>query len=761
MELVLQCAQSLTKTNTGALLAVSRQNGRVVETCCFSDADFELHLGWKAADVQGRLLWEKCMEGEESDLKQRWEFVVASANEDSTRLRPLQELEVSRRHRFGYLVKTRLLPLCQDSEKQVIFLYETPKTPLGVSAQSLMEADERKVFKYMARLSEVLNLGVWEWEKDSGAIWWSPKLYELFGRDPALGPMKTDEFNSNLHPDDSKHYLDSAQRSVSEGDCQIRAVRLRRADGTWWYAMAHLYAEKGDSDDVVSMWGIFFDDTKRSERERDVQFARERAKIAEEVNTQQQHFISYVFHEIRNPLGLVSLGLGSLADIPEISRLESFQEVFQSMDASIKIATDLLNNMIDLSRLEDGIFSMNEELVFCADVLDNASISHQAMARQKGVEIKVECCEETRQKAVVKGDRFRLLQVLMNLTGNALKFTGEGGILILSCELLTSKELVEQKSDQTWVGSIPSPSSEDEVGNGTYENQTYAVMSVEDTASGIQKDKILDLFKPFQQINALDKQRGRGAGIGLAICRRIAELHAGLILVESEIGKGSKFSIVLPSIPEHAVPERFDAISRSMSVDVTSAQPLTPLSKDSSTSSASLPGKKRFRTSESEVLKGIEIIVVEDDPIISRLLSQRLKKRGAVNVRPLPNGRELIKYLQHNTTSPRTFILLDDYMPVMTGTEVLKHVRVKKEIPFQGKIIVCSGNAAREEVAEFMKLGADSFMSKPISVDELEDNISHQLGIDGPRKRIRSMNSDESLDELKEEEDKNRNRNRT
>ena len=265
---------------------------------------------------------------------------------------------------------------------------------------------------------------------------------------------------------------------------------------------ASLLVVKSDFDDLL---------LERDRRERELDAARERA---EEVNRLQARFLANVSHEIRTPLNAV-LGMGELlGDTPLDSRQ---QDLLRTLRQSAQGLLGVINDILDLSRMEAGEFRLSQEPFDLSSVLDEVGAMIGYLASTRGLDFRL-----TRDRALprgLSGDPVRLRQILINLAGNAVKFTEEGVVQV-------------RAEHRPGVGP----------------NASVLVLEVEDSGPGIPPEKVDELFRPFKQLDGSFTRRHGGTGLGLAIARNLAERMGGTITVHPAPVRGTifRFEAVFP-----------------------------------------------------------------------------------------------------------------------------------------------------------------------------------------------------------------------
>lgn len=253
-----------------------------------------------------------------------------------------------------------------------------------------------------------------------------------------------------------------------------------------------------------------------TERERLLQSVQEARDAAEKANQLKDEFLATLSHELRNPLNVI-LGYSELLlRMREIEQSPRLVQMGEALRRNAQSQSQLINDLLDLSRLQRGKISLNQETVSLPAIIDNAVETVRADAATKGVEIKLQPSE---QLLLVEGDRLRLQQIAWNILNNAVKFTPSGGRIEIA--LLNEGD--------------------------------NAAFAVKDTGQGIDPSFLPHVFEMFRQADGSNRRRHGGLGIGLALVRQLAQLHGGTISAESEgPNKGSRFTVRLPLLRETA-----------------------------------------------------------------------------------------------------------------------------------------------------------------------------------------------------------------
>ena len=375
------------------------------------------------------------------------------------------------------------------------------------------------------------------------------------------------------------------------------------------------------------------DVTERKRAERDILLLAEEARLA---NAAKSEFLSRMSHELRTPLNAI-LGFGQILQLEPLDD-EQGEAVEHILNAGRHLLS-LINEVLDISQVESGRFALSLEPVRIADIVDEAVQIVSPLADERDAAIRVEEPEAT--APLVLADHQRLLQVVLNLLGNAVKYNRRGGAVRIAWE-----------SDATRVR-----------------------LHVTDDGPGIPADQVDEIFAPFARAGA-SAGSIEGTGLGLAVAQALVEAMGGMISVQSEVGKGSRFTVELEAAPE---PE------------------------------------ERFPDTPPRAHAGFTVLHI-DDNARSRALVKRVADR-------LPTATVIAADsagagLHAATTHHPDAILLDIHLAGGSGYDVLEQLRSSPEtgdIP----VVVLSADTTRSALDRAIELGALAFLTKPIDGDRL------------------------------------------
>lgn len=396
----------------------------------------------------------------------------------------------------------------------------------------------------------------------------------------------------------------------------------------------------------------------------------------------KSEFLASMSHELRTPLNSI-LGFSDLLQRQRVGTLSSRQLLHvQAIERSGQHLLQLINDILDLSKIEAGKADLELAPVLMHELCNPCLKMIQPRAEKKRLAVSLEL--DCRLQEVFLDER-RVRQMLINLLSNAIKFTPEGGTIKLGGRLAYGCQLKQEfRPDRSPINcSTP-----------------YLCLEVADNGIGIAQDKLHLLFRPFQQIDSSLARRHEGTGLGLALTKRLAELHGGTVSVESRENQGSTFRVWLPL------------------TEMRSNQQVNRRGSEGKTSAASSLNPAHPRTDAKRIL------VVEDQPFNQMLLSEALELEGYA-VDWIQEGQMMLERLSSAWVTPESLphlILMDIQLPGVDGFELIRQLKAHplwQNVP----VIAVTAMAMAGDRERCLSAGADDYLSKPLDLEKLINTV--------------------------------------
>jgi len=422
---------------------------------------------------------------------------------------------------------------------------------------------------------------------------------------------------------------------------------------------------------------------KQSEQLRqDIEIARKTADI-------KQQFFANISHEIRNPLSSI-VGMSDLLLKSEMPNDQ--KQMCKTIMTSADSIMNLINDILDISRIEAGKMSLSPEKFSLYEMLDSVKLIFNPQANAKGIEIVYDIPDNLPEEII--SDDKRLMQIISNLMTNAIKFTEEGDVML-------KISMVEKIAENDYIIKI----------------------EIKDSGIGIDEKDIPKLFKSFSQIQSNVSKKATGSGLGLAISKHLTDLLGGEIGVISKPGEGSKFwftfrSMLDQDIKEHKQEEAIEELVQGIDL---------------------------------EDITGSSLLLVEDKQVNQKVLTLMLEKLGCTVV-VADNGKNALEIYQESEINAFDIfgkikfdlILMDINMPVMDGEEATRLLKQNfLNIP---PIIGLTANVEKKDIDRYKSIGMDDVLSKPIKFDELEKKLSYWLGVNKDKQLRKELELIDAVD---------------
>lgn len=442
-------------------------------------------------------------------------------------------------------------------------------------------------------------------------------------------------------------------------------------------------------------FGIYTDITGRKQVETDLTGARDHALEATRLKSE---FLATMSHEIRTPMNAI-LGMAELLQGAPLN--EEQNDCLRTLHQSGKSLLHIIDDILDLSKMEAGKLHIERVDFRLREVVEAVLDALTPGARQKRISLMSYVAPEI--PPVLQGDPGRIRQVLINLVGNAIKFTGQGSV--------TVRAILELGDD----------------------TQSTVRISVTDTGIGITEQSAKKLFQPFTQADGSTTRKHGGTGLGLSICRNLVNMMGGEIGVESEPGKGSTFWVTVSLM--HGAPQH-DALPGGGLPDGDDARPggtgSAGLRKydggETGKASGAVAQPPAGAAPEEGASAPYLVLLAEDNAVNRKLALMQLRKLG-YQAHVAESGRAVLDAMQ---SARYDLILMDCQMPEMDGYESTRAIRAAEQpggvrVP----IIAMTANAMQGDKERCLEAGMDDYLAKPIAIETLREKLAHWLKAPG------------------------------
>lgn len=407
-----------------------------------------------------------------------------------------------------------------DDRKQILWMqwrihqYGSDLYCLGhdITAAKISEASLKRHERELSEAQALAQMGHWRWVVGSAKLEWSDQIYKIFGVDPAQFTPTLDNANSLLHRRDIGHMMQAFQRAIIEQNDYDIDFRVLRENGTVAYVRCEGRCELDEDGDVIALYGVMQDITEQTEYAMELRKAKD---SAEQAYASKSRFLANMSHELRTPLNAI-IGFSDMLERQMLGPLgnDKYIEYSGNIKSSGEHLLDLITDILDMSKIEAGKYDLDLEDIALGNVVGTAMKMIESRAGEGLITMENMIMDDGPD---IVADRRAVMQIMLNVLSNAVKFTEPGGKITTTIE----------------------------------EFDNHVTIKVTDTGIGIPANKLSAVLLPFEQVSTAFTRNHEGSGLGLAITKELAELHGGMISLESKEGEGTTANIRLPKNARH------------------------------------------------------------------------------------------------------------------------------------------------------------------------------------------------------------------
>jgi PAS domain S-box-containing protein len=531
--------------------------------------------------------------------------------------------------------------LRSGSGKFVMFLRD-------ISERKKNEAAFKDINERLTLATSVAQTGIWDWDVVNNVLVWNDQMFELYGKSADEKDASIEMWRSSIHPLDREKVMvevDLALKGVIEFNSEFRIVH---PNGIIKHLRVLSKVYRNDKDTAIRMIGMNWDITMEKETQLELRNA---IDAADHANRSKSEFIANMSHEIRTPLNAV-IGFSELLET--ISQDNKQKQYINSIMTAGKSLLRIINDILDMSKIEAGMMKVQYEPMQLSPVFEEIRQIFNQRIEEKGLKLIFKFQQDLPETLYL--DEIRLRQVLLNIVGNAVKFTDSGSIEVK----VSATNISEAKPDTTDVE-----------------------ITITDSGIGIPPEDQKVIFEPFRQRSGQNAAKYGGTGLGLSISKKMAELMNGELSVESQPGKGASFKLKLHNV-------KFLRADRKRVIKV---------------------------GSESSLIHSFvkcTVLVADDIESNRQMLKEHLVNAG-LDVLEVEDGEAAVAVA---TEKKPQLIFMDIRMPGMSGIDAMKKLREYNEFK-ETPIIALSASNYLDEIKKDDQYVFDEYIPKPVEVDTL------------------------------------------
>lgn len=539
----------------------------------------------------------------------------------------------------------------QRAQQESAALIEQQRSEIALLKQQLNDFQRQKIDyeaseKYRG-IIENMELGLLEVDLEGKIIKAYPRFCEMLGYQPH--ELAGQSANEILLPPEYFPILQQQSKDREQGKAGVYEIQVLHKNGARVWVLISGAPIVDLQGNIVGTIGIHYDITNQKNLQHDLEIARQRAEDSQRA---EQQFLANMSHEIRTPLNAI-IGMSHLLNDTELSREQT--EYLEVLQSSANILYSLISDLLDITKIQAGKLEIIEKEFHLPTLIKSMQRTIQGKVLNKPVEVSASVAPSLDN--LLRGDDLLLNQMLLNIMGNATKFTEEGFITLQAKELSRKGSLVTVE------------------------------FSISDTGIGIPEDKLDLIFQSFRQVDGDIKRKFGGTGLGLTIVKQLVEAQDGTIVVESALGRGTKFIITL-TYEDTYKPYQEEKI-------------------------------KVSETIEKQLWIYNRVLIVEDNFMNQKYISSLLKKWN-IPYDIAFNGRE---GFERATAQKYDLIFMDIQMPEMDGYEATIAIRNSANLNQHTPIIALTASALTSEKDVAFNAGMNDFLTKPFKPAQLYEKL--------------------------------------
>lgn len=382
----------------------------------------------------------------------------------------------------------------------------------NISEIKLQKEALSKREKQLCEAESIGRMGHWHWAIGEEDMEWSDEIYRIFGVEKGHFKPTLHAMNGMVKRADIARVNQAFQRALIEENDYDMEFQIRRPSDEVRYIRCEGRCGRDEQGEVVALYGIMQDMTERMMYEKELRAAKEGAERAYAAKTQ---FLANMSHELRTPLNAI-IGFSEMIEQQLLGPIgtEKYLEYIGGIRESGTHLLDLISDILDMSKIEAGKYELDLEELSILKVIQLSL--HMMEGRSVEAQVKISLLNEVSEGLKLVADRRAVLQILLNILSNAVKFTPEQGRVDVEC----------------------------------LERDDYILLKITDTGIGIPAHKLASVTKPFEQVSSSYARDHEGSGLGLAITKELIGMHGGVMSIESELDVGTCVSVRLPKLPK-------------------------------------------------------------------------------------------------------------------------------------------------------------------------------------------------------------------